>query len=101
MFGKRTIKHVPIKITKCRNFLKNILLIVSSKNTKTNIDNKKYIAAYFAKKDNPKKIPKRKKLIILGFFLTFIKNNNDKDQNKIKTTSVDIKKEDTLTAGKR
>ena len=101
MFGKRIIKDVPRKKTKCKNFFKNIFLIVLSKHINTITDNKKYIAAYFAKKDNPKKIPKRKKLIIFGFFLTLIKNNKDKDQNKIKITSVDIKKEDRLTAGKR
>lgn len=101
IFGKRTTRDVPRKKTKCKNFLKNIFLIFSSKKINTTRDNKKYIAAYFAKKDNPKKIPKRKKLIIFGFFLILIKNNKDKDQNKIKITSVDIKKEDRLTAGKR
>jgi hypothetical protein len=101
ILGKRTINDVPIKKIKWKNFLKNIFLIFSSKNINTIRDNKKYIAAYFAKKDNPKKIPKRKKLIIFGFFLILIRNNKDRDQNKIKITSVDIKKEDRLTAGKR
>tara|TARA_B110000263_G_scaffold197631_1_gene176337 strand:+ start:1744 stop:2061 length:318 start_codon:yes stop_codon:yes gene_type:complete len=101
IFGKRTIRDVERKKTKWKNFLINIFLIFSSKNINTISDNKKYIAAYFAKKDKPKKIPKRKKLIIFGFFLTLIKNNKDKDQNKINITSVDIKKEDRLTAGKR
>ena len=64
-------------------------------------DSKKYIAAYFAKNDNPRKIPKIKKLIIFGFFLILSKNNKDSDQNKIKITSVEIKKDDRLTAGKR
>ena len=100
-FGKRIIKDVPRKRTKWKIFLKNIFLIFSSKKSNIIKDGKKYIAAYFAKKDNPKKIPKSKKLISFGFFLTLIKNNRDKDQNKIKITSVDIKKEDTLTAGKR
>ena len=53
------------------------------------------------KNDNPKKIPKRTKLMIAEFFLIFNKNNKDRDQKKTKTTSVDNKKDDTLTAGKR
>ena len=47
----------------------------------------------------PTKIPKSKKLIKEGFFLIFNTNNNDNDQKKIKTISVEIKKDETLTAG--
>ena len=61
----------------------------------------KYIAAYFVKKAHPKKIPKIKKLIFLGSALIFNKINKESDQNIIKKTSVDNKKEETIDAGIR
>ena len=80
---------------------KKTFLIFSSKKTQSNKDIKKYTAAYFAKNDNPKKIPKSKKFKKIGFFWIFIKIQSDKDQKKIKTTSVDSKKEETETAGNK
>ena len=64
-------------------------------------DSKKYIAAYLAKKESPKNIPRSKKFISFGEFLIFSKYKIARLQNKIKTTSVEIKKDETLTDGIR
>ena len=59
----------------------------------------KYIPAYFDKKARPSKIPSIIKLIKDGFFLICNKTINETIQKNNKTTSVETKKEDMLTAG--
>ena len=49
----------------------------------------------------PKKIPKSKKLVLVGFFLNLISDKRERDQKKIRITSVDNKKEDTVTEGNK
>ena len=101
IFGNKTIKVDIRKIATFRGFWKNKFFNFLSRKRIIINDSKKYIAAYLAKKESPKKKPKRKKFNNLAFFLNLIKNNKDKDQKKINTTSVDIKKDDTVTEGKR
>ena len=72
---------------------------VSTKNINTNVETKKYIAAYFVKNEIPTKIPKIKKLIFKGFLIVFKKKSKLIDQKNTKKTSVDNKKEEKLTAG--
>ena len=59
------------------------------------------MAAYFAKNDKPKNIPKIIKLLMFGFFLIRNNINNEREQKKINTISVDIKNEETLTEGNK
>ena len=70
-----------------------------SRNINVIVDTKKYIAAYFVKKEIPTKIPKIKKLIFKGFLIDFKKKSKLIDQKNTKKTSVDNKKEEKLTAG--
>ena len=70
-----------------------------SRNINVIVDTKKYIAAYFVKKEIPTKIPKIKKLIFRGFLIHFKKKIRLIDQKNIKNTSVDSRKEEKLTAG--
>ena len=70
-----------------------------SKNINTNVEIKKYTAAYLVKKEIPTKIPKIKKLIFRGFLIHFNKKSRLNDQKNIKKTSVDNKKDEKLTAG--
>ena len=68
---------------------------------KTNIKklNKKYIAAYLAKKANPRKIPNNKKFFNDPTDLILKRIIIDKAQNNNNIRSVDIKKDETLAAG--
>ena len=75
------------------------LRVSLSKNINTSVEIKKYIAAYLVKKEIPTKIPKIKKLIFKGFLIDFKKKSKLIDQKNTKKTSVDIKKEEKLTAG--
>ena len=70
-----------------------------SKNINTNVEIKKYTAAYLVKKEIPTKIPKIKKLIFIGVLIHFKKKIRLIDQKNIKNTSVDSRKEEKLTAG--
>ena len=70
-----------------------------SKNINTNVEIKKYTAAYLVKKEIPTKIPKIKKLIFRGFLIDFKKKSKLNDQKNIKKTSVDSIKDEKLTAG--
>ena len=70
-----------------------------SKSINTNVEIKKYTAAYLVKKEIPTKIPKIKKLIFRGFLIDFKKKSKLNDQKNIKKTSVDNKKDEKLTAG--
>ena len=79
--------------------LKKTPLIFLSKIIKKIVQMKKYIAAYFAKKAKPRKVPSKINLQKSGLFLIFNNCNKDRDQNKISKTSVDSKKEDTDTPG--
>ena len=99
MFGKTTIKIVIKKIINFDLFTYKTLLKRLSKNRRTMREIKKYIAAYFAKNDNPNIIPKRKKFFKDGSCLISIKILIESIQKSNKITSVDIKKDETLTAG--
>ena len=68
---------------------------------KTNIKklNKKYIAAYLAKKANPRNIPNNKKFFNDPTDLILKRIIIDKAQNNNNIRSVDIKKDETLAAG--
>ena len=68
---------------------------------KTNIKklNKKYIAAYLAKKANPRNIPNNKKFFNDPTDLILKRIIIDKTQNNNNIRSVDIKKDETLAAG--
>ena len=46
-------------------------------------------------------MPKIIKFTVKGFFLIFNRTNKNKEPKKTKTTSVDIKKEETLTDGSK
>ena len=59
------------------------------------------MAAYLAKNDRPKNIPKTTKLLMFGFFLILNNINNEREQKKTNTMSVDIKNEETLTDGNK
>ena len=61
--------------------------------------NKKYIAAYLAKKANPRKIPNNKKFFNDPADLILKRATIDKVQNNKSKRSVDIKKDETLAAG--
>ena len=76
-----------------------VTLVFLSKNINTNVETKKYTAAYFVKNEMPTKIPKIKKLIFKGFLIDFKKKSKLIDQKNTKKTSVDNKKEEKLTAG--
>ena len=89
-------------IKKYRNFnlfLNSIFLKSLSKKTNTPNEIKKYIAAYLDKNARPKKIPRIIKLNDDGLFLMFISISIDIVQKNNNKTSVDIKKEEKLTAG--
>ena len=68
---------------------------------KTNIKklNKKYMAAYLAKKANPRNIPNNKKFFNDPTDLILKRIIIDKAQNNNNIRSVDIKKDETLAAG--
>ena len=68
---------------------------------KTNIKklNKKYMAAYLAKKDNPRNVPINKKLFNDPLDLILKRVIIDKVQNNKSKRSVDIKKDEILAAG--
>ena len=68
---------------------------------KTNIKklNKKYTAAYLAKKANPRNIPNKKKFLNDPTDLILKRIIIDKVQNNKSKRSVDIKKDETLAAG--
>ena len=68
---------------------------------KTNIKklNKKYIAAYLAKKANPRNIPNKKKFFNDPSDRILKRIIIDKAQNNKSKRSVDIKKDETLAAG--
>ena len=61
----------------------------------------KYMAAYLTKNAKPRKIPNNKKFSLDGFFLIFKSTNKQIDQKKTNITSVESKKDETLTAGIR
>ena len=61
----------------------------------------KYIAAYLIKNAKPRKIPNKRKFNLDGKPLIFKRINKQSDQKKINKTSVEIKKDETLTAGIR
>ena len=75
------------------------LLSLLSKKKLTNMQTKKYMAAYLDRNAKPNTTPRIIKLIKEGSFL--IRKNTIKEiiQKNNNTTSVEIKKEDTLTAG--
>ena len=68
---------------------------------KTNIKklNKKYMAAYLAKKANPRNNPNNKKFFNDPTDLILKRIIKDKAQNNNNIRSVDIKKDETLAAG--
>ena len=68
---------------------------------KTNIKklNKKYIAAYLAKKAKPRNTPNNKKFFNEPTDLNLKRIIIDKVQNNKSNRSVDIKKDETLAAG--
>ena len=68
---------------------------------KTNIKklNKKYMAAYLAKKANPRNTPNNKKFFNDPTDLILKRIIIDKAQNNNNIRSVDIKKDETLAAG--
>ena len=68
---------------------------------KTNIKklNKKYTAAYLAKKANPRNAPNNKKFFNDPTDLILKRIIIDKTQNSNNSRSVDIKKDETLAAG--
>ena len=98
-FGKMTIKTTNINKNNFKKFDINKFLKPLSNRHKQERETKKYIAAYFAKKASPTIIPHNTKFIIEGFFLILSNPTIDSVQNNNKKTSVDIKKEETLTAG--
>ena len=61
--------------------------------------NKKYIAAYLAKKANPRNTPNNKKFFNDPTDLILKRIIIDKAQNNNNIRSVDIKKDETLAAG--
>ena len=61
----------------------------------------KYIAAYLTKNAKPRNIPNKRKFNLDGKSLIFKRTNKQSDQKKINKTSVEIKKDETLTAGIR
>ena len=99
IFGKSTNKKEKTNTARLVKFLKNIFLVLQSNNIKIINESKKYIAAYFDKKPSPKKIPNIRKFIINGDFMALNKKSKLRDQKKIRITSVDSKKDETVTTG--
>ena len=98
-FGRMIISTTKINKNNFNIFNINKFLKPLSKRNKQARETKKYIAAYFDKKASPSIIPHIIKFIIDGFFLIFSKAIIDSVQKNSKKTSVDIKKEETVTAG--
>ena len=93
------IKTTNINKKNLNKFNTNSSLKPLSKRHKQEKETKKYTAAYFAKKASPTIIPHNTKFITEGFFLISSNAIIDSVQKNNKKISVDIKKEETLTAG--
>ena len=94
-----TTKTTNINKNNLKKFNINKSLKLLSKRNKQERETKKYTAAYFVKKASPTIIPHNTKFTTEGFFLILSNPIIDRVQNNNKKTSVDIKKEETLTAG--
>ena len=99
IFG-RIITNTHKKVRPKPNKLsKNIFLNLLSNRIKTNKQNTKYIAAYFDKKPNPRKIPNNIKFLKPCLLLILINSLSESVQNNNKKRSVLIIKDEKETAG--
>ena len=88
-----------MKTTRPKKFPLSASLVFLSNIINIKKHNKKYTAAYFARKHNPKKTPNKRKFNTELFFLisnSLVKHNT---QNNNKNKSVEIKKDERLAAG--